>query len=115
MNWSPSMSDEKDDTSKQNLPLSIPEEIPEELQNIVDNVINIDEGRIKRLREHGHYFSLLEQFDVLRVRFIYDTLDEDEARNFVTLCKYFKENGHSESLRLTCYYIYKRYIEKQGL
>lgn len=91
------------------------DEINNELQEIIENVINIDEGRVKRLKERGHYFTLLEQFDVLRVKFIYDELDKDEARNFVTLCKYFKENGHSESLRLTCHYIYKKYIEKQGL
>lgn len=110
------MSDEKDDINEgENLSLSAGEDLPEELQSIVDNVVNIDEGRIKRLKERGHYFTLLEQFDVLRVKFIYDSLTEDEARSFVTLCKYFKENGHSESLRLTCYYIHKRYIEKQGL
>lgn len=86
-----------------------------ELDDILNNVINIDEGRVKRLKERGHYFTMLEQFDVLRVKFIYDTLDADEARNFITLCKYFKESGHSESLRLTCHYIYKKYIEKQGL
>lgn len=87
----------------------------DEIQDIIDNVINIDEGRVKRLKERGHYYTLLEQFDVLRVKFIYDNLSKDEARNFVTLCKYFKDNGHSESLRLTCQYIYKRYMEKQGL
>lgn len=90
-------------------------DIKDELQEIIDNVINIDEGRIKRLKERGHYLTLLEQFDVLRVKFIYDNLTKEEARNFVTLCKYFKDNGHSESLKLTCHYIYKRYMEKQGL
>jgi hypothetical protein len=91
------------------------DDIKNEIQDIIDNVINIDEGRVKRLKERGHYFTLLEQFDVLRIKFIYDQLDKDEARNFVTLCKYFKDNGHSESLRLTCHYIHKKYIEKQGL
>lgn len=91
------------------------DDLKDKLENITTNVINIDNGRIKRLKERGHYFSLLEEFDVLRIKFIYDNLDENEARSFVTLCKYFKENGHSESLRLTCQYIYKRYMEKQGL
>lgn len=110
------MSDEKNDGNiESSTPLLNSENIPEELQDIIDNVVNIDEARIQRLKERGHYFTLLEQFDVLRVKFIYDSLDEDEARSFVTLCKYFKENGHSESLRLTCFYIFKRYMEKQGL
>lgn len=93
------------------------DDINDEIQKIIDNVVSIDEGRIKRMEEKGHYYLLLEKFDVLRVRFIYDaeSLSKDEARDFVTLCKYFKKNGHSESLRLTCHYIYKRYMEKQGL
>jgi hypothetical protein len=91
------------------------DEIKDELQELINNVINIDEGRIKRLKERGHYLTLLEQFDVLRVKFIYDQLTKEEARNFVTLCKYFKDNGHSESLKLTCHYLYKKYMERQGL
>ena len=91
------------------------DELEKDIQAILDNVTNIDEGRVRRLQKRGHYFTLLEQFDVLRVKFIYDNLDKDEARKFVTLCKYFKINGHSESLRLTCHYIHKRYMDKQGL
>mgnify|MGYP001562927635 CR=1 FL=1 len=81
----------------------------------IDNVTNIDEGRIKRLKERGHYVTMLEQFDVLRVKFIYDQLDKEEATRFITLCKYLKENGHSESLKLTCHYIYQKYMKNQGL
>jgi len=81
----------------------------------IDNVTDIDDGRIRRLRENGNYISMLERFDLLRVKFIYDTLDKEEATNFVTLVKYFKENGHSEALKLTCFYIHKKYIEGKGL
>lgn len=91
------------------------DDLKEEIEKILQNVTNIDQGRIKRLKERGHYFTLLEQFDVLRVKFAYDDLSKDEARNFVTLCKYFKDNGHSEALRLSCHYLFKKYIEKQGL
>lgn len=107
--------DQSDPPKDESVNLPSEEVIDSQLQEIIDNVVNIDQGRVKRLKEKGHYFTLLETFDVLRVKFIYDDLNKDEARNFVTLCKYFKDNGHSEALRLTCFYLYKRYIEKQGL
>ena len=86
-----------------------------ELQDIISNITNIDEGRIKRLADKGHYFSLLEAFDILRIKFIYDDLNKEEAIRFITLCKYFIKNAHSESLRLTCFYMHKKYMQKQGL
>jgi len=86
-----------------------------ELQEILSNITNIDEGRLKRLAEKGHYFSLLERFDVLRIKFVYDDLNKEEAIKFITLCKYFIKNGHSESIRLSCHYMYKKYMQKQGL
>lgn len=86
-----------------------------ELEEILNNVTNIDDGRIKRLADKGHYGSLLERFDILRIKFIYDDLQKDEAIQFITLCKYFTKNGHSESLRLNCHYMCKKYIQKQGL
>lgn len=87
-----------------------------ELEELVDiNITSIDKGRIKKLKEKGHYFSMLERFDVLQVKFIYDTLSKEEAIQFITYCKYFMENGHSEAFRLRCFYIHKKYMEKQGL
>lgn len=80
-----------------------------------DNVTSLDKGRINRLKRKGHYFSMLERFDVLNVKFIYDSLNKEEAITFITYCKYFMANGHSESFRLRCFYIYKKYMEKQGL
>jgi hypothetical protein len=86
-----------------------------ELDQLLSNVVSIDEGRIKRLVDRGHYISLLERFDVLRIKFVYDDLDREEAIKFITLCKYFIKNGHSESLRLSCTYMYKKYMKSQGL
>lgn len=82
---------------------------------VPDNIVDMDDLRVKRLTNRGHYISLLEQFDLLRVKFMYDQLSKQEALRFVTLCKYFMEHGHSESLKLTCKYIYKRYMESYGL
>lgn len=87
-----------------------------ELEELVDNnITSIDKGRLNKLKKKGHYFSMLERFDVLQIKFIYDTLTKEEATQFITYIKYFMENGHSEAFRLRCYYIHKKYIEKQGL
>jgi hypothetical protein len=87
-----------------------------ELEQLLNNVVSIDDGRLKRLADRGHYNSLLEKFDILRIKFIYDDLkSKEEAIQFVTLCKYLLKFGHSESLRLNCHYMYKKYIQKQGL
>lgn len=91
------------------------EEEKKELDEILNNVTHIDEGRIQKMVERGHYFSLLERFDILRIKFMYDDLQKEEAIQFVTLCKYLIKNGHSESLRLSCSYMHKKYMQKQGL
>jgi hypothetical protein len=92
------------------------EDDKKEFDAIFSNIINIDQGRIKKLAEKGHYNSLLEKFDILRIKFVHDDLtDKEEAIKFVTLCKYFIKNGHSESLRLSCHYMYEKYMKKQGL
>jgi hypothetical protein len=80
-----------------------------------NNVVELDESRIKRLTTKGHYVSMLEQFDILRIKFLYDQLEKEEAIKFITLCKYFMRYGHNESIRLNCHYIYKKYIEGQGI
>jgi hypothetical protein len=91
------------------------EEDKAELEIVLNNVISIDEGRIKRLADKGHYLSILEKFDILRIKFLYNDLQKEEAIQFVTLCKYFKKHGHSESLKLSCHYMYERYMKNQGL
>jgi hypothetical protein len=84
------------------------------LQNI-NNVIPIDHARLKRLLKRGNYISMLEQFDLLRIKFMYDELTKEEAIKFVTMCKYFMNYGHTESIKLVCYYLYKKYIEHHNL
>lgn len=85
-------------------------------EEIVNNVNHIDEARVKRMKTRGHMMSMLEEFEVLRIKFFYDKLtDKREAVRFVTLVKYFMENGPSEAMRLSCRLMHEKYIEKQGL
>lgn len=85
-------------------------------EEIVNNVNHIDEARLKKMKTRGHMMSMLEEFEVLRIKFFYDRLtDKQEATRFVTLVKYFMENGPSEAMRLSCRLMYEKYIEKQGL
>jgi hypothetical protein len=93
----------------------VSDEEKNELEQLLNNVVSIDDGRLKRLADKGHYGSLLERFDILRIKFVYDDLQKEEAIQFITLCKYFIKNGHSESLRLSCSYMYEKYMRKQGL
>lgn len=74
-------------------------------------VTNIDEARIQRLGLKGNYVGILEAFEILRLKFVYDTLTKEESINFITYCKYIMRNGHSEVVRLSAHYIYKKYIE----
>lgn len=77
---------------------------------------HIDLARIKRMKVRGHQWSMLEEFEILRVKFIYGKLeDKQETTRFVTLIKYFMENGPSEAMRLNCKLMYEKYIEKYGL
>lgn len=80
------------------------------------SVNHIDEARVKRMKTRGHMMTMLEEFEVLRLKFFYDKLtDKQEATRFVTLVKYFMENGPTEPMRLSCRLMYEKYIEKQGL
>lgn len=77
---------------------------------------HIDQARIKRMKTRGHMMSMLEEFEILRLKFIYGKLeDKRDASRFVTLLKYFAENGPSEALRLNCKYMLEKYVEKFGL
>lgn len=78
-------------------------------------ITNIDEARIMRLGLKGNYNGILEAFEILRLKFIYDTLDKEESINFITYCKYVMRNGHSEVVRLSAHYLYKKYIEGKEL
>ena len=80
------------------------------------NVIQIDKRRVEKLETNGHYFSMLEQFETLHAKFFYTSeMDKKEAINFVTLCRYFEKNGHSEALRLRCKFLLEKYVEGKEL
>ena len=81
-----------------------------------NNIVSLDDKRIERLTQRGHYFTMLEQFELLRLKFIYgDTMNKKEALDFITMCKYFVKYGHSEPFRYSCEQILKKYIEPHGL
>ena len=86
-----------------------------EMENIISNISNIDDARIKRLVRKGNYYGVLEEFEKLRLKFIYDALTKEEAINFITYCKYVMSNGQTEITRLSAYYLYKKYIEGKEL
>lgn len=80
------------------------------------NVISLDDKRVERLTQRGHYFTMLEKFELLRLKFVYnDEMTKQEALSFITMCKYFAKYGHSEPFRYSCEQILKRYIEPHGL
>lgn len=81
-----------------------------------ENVVNIDEAKIRRLRERGHTGMLLEEYEKLRLKFFYDqAINKDEAKRLVLLCKYFMQYGPTESFRLSCQYMYEKYMKPYGL
>jgi len=83
---------------------------------VVDNVIDLDEQRMKRMKTNGHTMTMLEEFEILRLKLMYDKqLDKREATKLVTYIKYFMVNGPSEPFRLNCKLLYERYVEPYGL
>ncbi len=83
---------------------------PDEL---VNNVVDIVDAKVAKLKKHGHMMSMYEEFEILRIKFIYDDLKErQEAIRFVTLLKYFMENGPSEAMKLNCKYMYEKYVRR---
>jgi hypothetical protein len=87
-----------------------------ELEVIQNNVSSIDDRRISRLLERGNLYSIIEEYEILRLKLLYDKeLTKVEAIRLVTLCKYLMDNGPSEAFRLSCQYLYERYIKKFGL
>lgn len=79
-------------------------------------VTHIDRQRVKRLEQKGHYFSLVEEFDVLRAKLIYNKhMDKKEAIRLVYLVKYFLKHAHNEAFRIHVQHIYDRYIKEYKL
>lgn len=75
-------------------------------------VTHIDSRRIRKLESNGHYYSLLEEFDLLRSKLIYNySMDKKEAHRLVTLIKYFLKNGHNEAFKLQVQYLHDKYIK----
>lgn len=80
------------------------------------SVNHIDEARVKRMKTRGHMMTMLEEFEVLRLKFFYDKLtDKQEATRFVTLLRYFKQHGPTEAMRLSCQLMLEKYVDKFNL
>lgn len=78
----------------------------------LSNVISIDRAKIERLKQYGHVGTMLEEFEILRLKLIYDQdMDRDEATKLVILTKYFMENGPTEAFRLSCKLMYEKYMK----
>lgn len=80
------------------------------------NVVSIDEARIDKMKKNGHYYSMVEQFEMLRLKFLYnDEMTKQEGIDFVTYLKYFSIYGHSESFKYSCKKMLEKYVEPSGL
>lgn len=80
------------------------------------NINDLDQVRVERLEKNGHYSSLLERLDLLVSKLHYsNNMTKQEGIEFITLCKYFIKNGHTESLRIRCNYYLEKYIKGKGL
>jgi hypothetical protein len=80
------------------------------------NVVSIDKAKINRLKQRGHLGTMLEEFEILRLKLLYDqNMDKQEAMKLVTLTKYFIDNGPTEAFRLSCKLMYEKYMKPFGL
>jgi len=79
-------------------------------------VTHIDKKRINKLEEKAHYGRLLEEFEILRAKLIYDKkLTKQEAYRTVTLIKYFLKNPYNESHKIHVQFLYDKYIKEYEL
>lgn len=86
--------------------------VPTEQSNIID----LDEQRIKRMKLRGNTMAMVEEFEILRLKLMYDKpLNQQEATKLVTYIKYFMVNGPTEPFRLNCKLLYERYVQPYGL
>lgn len=85
-------------------------------ENQLDNVSSIYDAKIRRLRERGHLITMLEEFEILRLKLMYDQeMSKEEGIKLVTLTKYFIENGPTEAFRLSCKLMYEKYMKPYDL
>jgi hypothetical protein len=80
--------------------------------------LSFDDKRVEKLAERGHYPSLLEEYEMLRLKFLHEDLDKitkEEAIKLTTLTKYMMKYGHSEPYKLNCKYFYEKYIKPFNL
>lgn len=78
-----------------------------------DNIRSLSDKRIERLKSKGSYWGLLDEYEILRLKFYYEPeMSKREALRFIELCKYFMQNGHSESFKLSCKYMYDKFMAK---
>lgn len=83
-----------------------------------NKVLSIDNKRVERLAERGHYVSMMEEYEVLRLKFLHEdkgALSKQEAIRLSTLTKYMMKYGHSEPYKLSCKYFYEKYIKPFNL
>jgi len=77
-------------------------------------VISIDRKRLDNMAERGHYQSMWEEFEILRLKFLHEDVSKipkQEAIRLITLTKYMIKYGHSEPFQLSCQYFYDKYIK----
>lgn len=85
-------------------------------ESIDSNVINIDKFRVERLKQKGHLGTMLEEYEILKLKLLYDQdMNKQEATKLVTLTKYFIEHGPTEAYRLSCKLLYQKYMEPYNL
>ncbi len=88
----------------------------EKKNNPMENVVSIDDMKLKRMKQRGNTIAMIEQFEILRLKLLYDQLtDKQEAYQLCLLTKYFMENGPTEPFRMSCKFLYEKYMQPYGL
>jgi len=75
------------------------------------SVVHIDKARVKKLEKLGNYWKLFEEFDMLRLKLVYEEgMSNEDANRFVTLLRYMMKNGHSDSVKYMARKLYEKYV-----
>lgn len=84
--------------------------------NPMKNIVSIDEAKLRKMKRNGNTMAMLERFEMLRLKLLYDQqMDSEEARDLVLLTKYFMENGPTEPFRFSCKLMYEKYMKPYNL